>query len=94
MYCLRQHLVAAGLDVLITALPIVCKGSVEDLNAYAVANGYTWRPNHTLLFGGYYANKSGDCLYPDLYNECAELPCDYNARGNGYTERKVEPCGR
>lgn len=50
-------------DVTILELPVVFKGTATECGQYAVSRGFRWKPHRAWLFGGYYANTDGDCLY-------------------------------
>lgn len=45
-----------------------CETAVEgdpgECHAYAIEHGYRWNSLKTMLLGGYYSNRDGDCLIP------------------------------
>lgn len=52
------------LDVSLLECPIEFDGTPKECHKFATSNGYHFRRVKKLLFGGYYANDHGDCLYP------------------------------
>ena len=44
-------------------LPIVAKGTLEELNNWALEKGLTWKENKNYLFKGYWVDKQNSDSY-------------------------------
>lgn len=64
---LRKHdLEATKNNTSLLRLPIVAKGTLTAINKFAQNQGFTWKADKRMLFGGYYvdtASENLDCFY-------------------------------
>lgn len=51
-------------DTLLLDLPVAFAGTAKECESFAMSKGFTWKGQKTMLFGGYYVDKQGDCLIP------------------------------